>query len=87
MWFLLDRRTWKAFAEAVKKALTIDIDWSQSLDGCGNENVRLNDSSYLALFCIAAAAYYYSYYRHYYYYYFIIIITIMCICVAQHCQY
>ena len=27
----------KAFAEAIKEALTIHIDWSQSLDGYGNE--------------------------------------------------
>ena len=46
----------KAFAEAVKEALTIDIDWSQSLDGYNYEKMRLDDFGVLALFRVAAAS-------------------------------
>ena len=44
------------FAEAIKEALTIHIDWFQSLDGYGNENMRLDDFGVLGSFFRAAAA-------------------------------
>ena len=48
----------KTFAEAIKEALTIHIDWSQSLDGYGNEKMRLDDFGVLSSLprCAASAA-------------------------------